>query len=236
MKLSDFLDALSYGELSQYASGTEDSGRIWYKDLPKFITFINAGLLRLYTDLPISQKQVTVQTNVNQTKYLLSSEFALSKEPEGGDEVNRYILDLEDEFEDDIITIEQVVNENEFIFPLNSPDEEFAVFTPGPNRLLIPEPRNELVAVLYRARHKKIPVTRRLDADEYEINVPDYCEDALINYCAYRFVKSGGSAESVNLSNAYLAAYENEVFRIKEAGIITENIYTNTRIWRDSWV
>lgn len=236
MTLADFLDALAYGELAQYAAGTEDSGRIWDKDLPKFITFINAGLLRLYTDLPISQKQVMVQSYVNQTEYLLSSEFALSKEPESGDTVNRYILDLDNPFQDDVINIEEVVNDKQFIFPLNDPEDELSAFTPGYNKLLIPEPRNELVAVLYRAKHKKIPVTRKLDTDTYELDLPDYCEEALVNYCAYRFVKSGGGAESINLANAYLAAYESEVFRIEESGIILDNLHSNTRIWRDSWV
>lgn len=144
MLLSDFFDHLSYGDLAQYKLGTDDAGYISEADYPKIVSFINRGLSRLHTRLPLKHGQILMQTTLNQKTYKLVSTFAASTAPDVADGVNRFILDHESPFKDDIITVEKVQSQSGFEFPMNDASEDLTVLTPSYNTLQFSQPKDEI--------------------------------------------------------------------------------------------
>lgn len=235
MTLDDFYDLLAYGEFAQHYIGTADTGRIQEKDYPRINSFINMGLMAMYTDLPLRQKQILVQTNKAQTNYKLNSFYAVSNEPTPPDEVVRFILDSGDPFQDDIITVESVVNQAGFVFPINDVNDPESVFFPNQTELLIPEPAEEIIAILYRAKHPKIPLSKSIDPTAIQLEMPEFCSEGLMYYCTYRFLNSGSNLEAHQTAEAYRSKYLYEIQRIKDLGLIHSSIPSGEKVWREKW-
>ncbi|WP_370242895.1 hypothetical protein [Marisediminitalea sp.] len=236
MLLSEFFDYLSYGPLAQHAVGIDDTGNIANKDYPKVVSALNLALTRLHTQLPLKAGQLLVQTNTNQNLYTLSSKFAASKAPAEPDGVNRYILDDSDPFGDDIITIDQVIDEKGESYSLNNENVEKSVFTPAFNRIQFSEPLDQVVTVTYRANHAKLPLSKRLDPDSLEIEVPDFCMDALVFYCAYKLISTFDPTQS-QVAAAYYSQFMNAVAEIEALGLLHSVLPKKSeRFVRERWV
>lgn len=234
MQLSDFFQHLAYGELSQYSVGSSNHGEISEKDYPKLLTFLNLGLTRLHTALPLRMEQLLLRTNAFQRTYKLVSSNAVSTATDSDNVELRYILDSQRPFQDNILRVEEIVNEDEIEYPLNDHSCDTSVFTPLVNELQFTNPQDELVSVMYRANHVKLPVTRIIDTTT-NLDIPDYCIDALLTYCASKVLGGGGNAEAAQEGLMLMQLFEAKLDALEDAGVITTDIPTRTRIWSEGW-
>ena len=69
MKVSDVFTELVHGELSAHAVAM--TGGITDTDAPKVISYINSGLLALYTRYPLLMKELRLRQYSNITSYKL---------------------------------------------------------------------------------------------------------------------------------------------------------------------
>lgn len=236
MLLSEFFDYLSYGPLAQHAVGIDDTGNIANKDYPKVVSALNLALTRLHTQLPVKFNQVLVQTNASQSLYTLNSKFAVSNAPAEPDGVIRYILDDSEPFTDDIITIDEVIGQEGGEYTLNNENVETSVFTPAYNRIQFSVPLDDIVAVTYRANHPKLPLSKRIDPDSLEIDVPDFCTDALVFYCAYKLISTFDPTQS-QVAAAYYSQFMNAVNEIDSLGLLHSTVLKKSdRFRRERWV
>ena len=74
MKVSDVFTELVHGELSAHAIAM--MGSISDIDTPRVISYINSGLLALYTRYPLLMKELRLQQYSYITSYKLSIEHA----------------------------------------------------------------------------------------------------------------------------------------------------------------
>ena len=88
MKVSDVFSELVYGELSAHAIAM--MGSISDTDTPRVISYINSGLLDLYTRYPLLMKELRLQQYSYITSYKLSVEHARTNST--SDKV-KYIID-----------------------------------------------------------------------------------------------------------------------------------------------
>ena len=208
MLLSFIIDAVKYGELQNVY--TEEK-------LPQLISFINLGLIQIYSKLPIIEKQVTIQEYPQISLYKLSSMYArhnhLSKVK------HKYILDTPDNpFTDDVLFITGICDENGFAIPLNDEHHRRSIFISSYDTIQIPNAdENEAVFVIYRAKPRCInPETKNLNQ---EVELPDYLLEALTAFVGFKAHQAIGSQESLAASQAF---YQRFTELINQA--ITDNI------------
>ena len=208
MLLSFIIDAVKYGELQNVY--TEEK-------LPQLISFINLGLIQIYSKLPIIEKQVTIQEYPQISLYKLSSMYArhnhLSKVK------HKYILDTPDNpFTDDVLFITGICDENGFAIPLNDEHHRRSVFISSYDTIQIPNANeNEAVFVIYRAKPRCInPETKNLNQ---EIELPDYLLEALTAFVGFKAHQAIGGQEGLAASQAF---YQRFTELINQA--ITDNI------------
>lgn len=210
MLLSDLFQYLSNGELSQFAIGTDNSGKIAEKDYEKVIGYINLGLTNLYTRLPIKQAQVILQLSAA-TQYILPTA--------------------------DVIKIEEIYSEAGEALPLNDSVNDKSLFTPAHNVVQVPNPvEGSRIAVLYRANHPKIPAKRGIDPQAISLDIPMTLVEPLMAYVVSRLMQSRGTAESISEANAYLQRYEMLVQQLQLSGALSVDRPTNTKLRERGWV
>ena len=211
MLLSDLFKNLSNGELSQFAMGTDNSGKIAEKDYEKVIAHINLGLTNLHTRLPLKQAQVIIRLSDNKNVYPLP--------------VN------------DVLKIEEVYSEAGTAFALNDPANEESLYTPAYNVLQVPNPTNGAqIAVLYRANHKPLPMKKGIDPMSIEVEIPDTLIEALMTYVVSRVMQSRGTAEAINEANAAMQRYEYLIQLFLQSGSVSVDMPTNTKLRDNGWV
>ena len=239
MTLSEFFQYLSFGELSQFSAGTANNGEIAIDDYPKVISYINLALTHLHTRLPLKLSQVIVRTNTRTAQYPISSAYAESvlgidgQAPSGA---KPHVIDTVNPFKDNIISIEGVVSESDYVYTLNDRSYERTVYTPSYNTLQFSEPLDELVSVMYRANHIKIPMSKKVDPLVVDLSIPDIIIEPILTYVLSKMVSNMGNAESFQEGAAYMSKVEQQIQMIEASGVIQSDIATNTRVWGDRWV
>lgn len=210
MLLSELFQYLSNGELSQFAVGTDNSGKIAEKDYEKVIGYINLGLTNLYTRLPIKQAQVILQLSAATTYTLPTT---------------------------DVLKIEEVYSETGNAFALNDSNNPDSLYTPAHNVLQVPNPTaGTRIAVLYRANHPKLPVKRGIDPQAISLEIPATLIEPLMAYVVSRLMQSRATAESISEANAYLQRYEMLVQQLQLAGALSVERPTNTKLRDRGWL
>lgn len=211
MLLSFIIDAVKYGELQNVY--TEEK-------LPQLISFINLGLIQIYSKLPIIEKQVTIQEYPQISLYKLSSMYArhnhLSKVK------HKYILDTPDNpFTDDVLFITGICDENGFAIPLNDEHHRRSIFISSYDTIQIPNAdENEAVFVIYRAKPKCIdPQVNPELIDKIHIELPDYLLEALTAFVGFKAHQAIGGQEGQGTAQAF---YQRFTELINQA--ITDNI------------
>jgi hypothetical protein len=230
MLLSEFKNYLIYGELSQINLGKElEEGN----ELPRLISSINLGLTELYKRFPIKLEEVIIQLNNYRSKYIISSNHAVSRMLPGDSPSNFYVIDsIINPFKDDILSIEEVFNEAGEEIPLNDENLKYSIFTVGHNIINHPYPENEnTIAVIYRAHANKLPSDA---TDNTDIDIPQQFVEALVNYVSYRMFAAinMNSAEAVN----YYAKFEAACALIHNYGLYAKTNNTNMKLENTGWL
>ena len=226
MVLSDVLDYLKYGELSQIGISdySIDENR------KRVISNINLGLTEIYKRLELKQSEVIIQQYPQIGTYHLLDKYTQTK---GSSYIN-YIMDSpHDEFyESTVITIQQLFTEDREEVPINDDDRVYSVFIPTPNSIQIPYAEEEnAFSIIYLAKPKNI----ELDAeDSTYIELPDYLVEALLVYVASRVTMTVNS-ETSDTAN-YFAKFEGIINNIKMQGLVNKENFSNFKLINNGWV
>lgn len=192
MTLLDILKDLTYGELAGLNIGNLIPGEFDNEPDPheyeQIVSYINLGLKEIYKRFFLRSREFTVQEHEEITTYKLHSDYAQSNLASPIALSERYIMDTADDpFQDDILKIEEVYDEEGTKLALNDITDEDSVYTPAYNLIQIPYPNDaNSFSFQYRACHPQIPVTLATDPDTVEVELPNSLHAALLQFVGYR--------------------------------------------------
>jgi hypothetical protein len=232
MKLQEIFDHLTSGEFSQMNIGGAGQGIINDSNVDIVVSHINLGLTALFTRFELKVARTLLQLQADQTSYLLSSKYALSKYKVGSTVVP-YIQDSTlNPFKDDVLVIKQVFTDAEFELPLNRLDVNYSLLTSMMNRLEVPLaivnqemslPKDYVttnLGIVYRANHPVINLNvGSADPEKIDIDLPPTHLTALMYFVASRANNPVGLGQEFNAGNTYAAKYEAECLRLKADGM-----------------
>lgn len=202
MKLSQFLQGLSYAEFSNLAVGEQGSGEIQERRIPSVVASVNAALLRIYSKFLQYHRTVHVKKLPGKTLYVLDSAHA-----ESTGAVDPYIMDADDPFTNDIIKIVEVTYRVQPTTAVLDNGKECLWQPPMirvPNSISVPAeiPDGQIIVVRYRASH---PVVS-LDDDTF-LQCPPAAFEALSAYVAYKEYMGMNTETSTAKGMEYLNLY-----------------------------
>ena len=208
MLITELFRRLSYGELSNIALGSEGVGSIPEDGHNRIINYANEALLRLHSRFLLRENILFFEQVPHLTYYYMLKRFARSEltDPPCPNTPHLYILDNEDEpFQDDVIKIMQVIDQDGKIQVLNDIECATSLYTPQPNMLQVPDPVEGMVfAVEYQARHPEL----KFDDLCQEIDIPFWLEGALTAYIAHKVFSHMTGQENTAKATDFLAMYE----------------------------
>lgn len=208
MKFETFLFNLSMGVLNNtmYSRAWKDGVGI-----EALVPLIEEGLTRLYSRFILREKHVIIEMRVGTTFYHFKRMFSVT----GADPIQvpyPYIMDLPGEsFVEDVIKILSVHDTQNVLRPLNDPNQINSVFTPQPDILQNPYPRElEALMVTYQAGPEPLYTLNGDGNVELvgEFYLPPVLVPALANYVAYMVYSRINTAESSAKAASHLQIYE----------------------------
>jgi len=262
MLLSELLDQLTQGELSQLKMGGRDSVGIKACDYPKIIPHINLGLTELYKRFNLKNSEVVVQQYDQIQTYYLDISYSetyrdnlntlAANDPTGNSKTAEethpgrkyYIMDsVYQPFTGNVLKIEAVHNEQGEELYLNQDrsyfigsDKYWAVSTPSYNTVQVPYPEKEnQMIITYRADHD--PIIIGTDGKINDVNIPispSYLE-ALLLYIAARVYTNLSSNEG-NEGNNYTAKFEASIKQLEQLSLFNKDATQNYKLEINGWV
>lgn len=233
MLLSEIFESISYGELANLYAGTAADGEIAEKHYPKILANINLGLVELHKRFPILLKQVNIQLYEHISTYVLDKKYAQSNT--SSTVTYKYIMDSSYfPFNNDVIRITRVANEDCCYYPLNTESDPLSLFTPAYNTVQIPYPIKEnAIAVEYQAYPARIPLNTT-DIENYEVEFPEFLLEPLLTFINYKMFTNVGmdKPEAPN----YMQKFELECRRISDLGVFNLDHDLNLKLECRGWV
>jgi hypothetical protein len=216
--------------------------------LGKLITATNLGLTQIYTELPLAEEEIFLDTNPSMDRYQLSiqhAEFAGAAYPD-----QKWIADSKySPFRDNIIECLYVADEFGARWWTNDANATWNVNFPTPTLIQVPFSECDIsLSITYKANHPKIPfsVTRQiLQADgitygytnpEMTFELPQFLENALTCFVASKYYASIGSAEAIAQSQGLYAEFMNAIQTIKNQQIIHGDFTEMDNLTNNGWV
>lgn len=236
MKLSELFEELQTGVLLTTSVIDECEGELKPSKYAQIIGYINLGLTDLHIRFPLDEREVVVQEYDHITIYKLSSEYAQSNT--GSTQPIKYIADsVENPFQDNIISISGVYDEEGIEIPVNDYNLQNSLYTPSYNTIQIPNPDSDnAIFIIYRANHVKIP-RNTTDPTTVDINIPDVMLNALTYYIGYKFHANLQSADSQTIAQNYQIQYESAcLFLEANSTVNSDSRVTNIKSIINGWV
>lgn len=234
MKLSQLFDQLVYGELKAFKIGGADSeDGLSTSDYPALVAHTNLALSALHARFPIRRETVHIQQHAEISSYVLDLEYAASNTD--GAQPTKYIIDsVEDPYQDNLIKIDEVTDEDGCRYALNIIDDCKSLTTPIHNVINVPFPVDTNVMIVkYRANHPYISPAGIVPANT-NIQIPDYLTRAFTLFIAERVLATQTSLGAIQAAQSYERKYEVECQRIDALGLFNkEDIVTNFGV--DQW-
>lgn len=231
MKLEELLQRLSFNELSSIAAGESGDGVIQARRMGMVIDSINTALTDLYSRIPLSEKEIIVETVDWKSNYLLDSKHARST---GGTEMKWIVDSPTYPFRDDIVKILSVCNEVGEELPLNDAQQWASAFTPTHNVLQLMHPgAKQAVTVLYQALHPKILMEPESGSNflSQTIDMPALIEDLFRARIAQSVFSGIGSDNAILRHQTYLSYVENRFNELKATTSLTDTgLDTNVKL------
>lgn len=210
MKLSEFFDHLAYGELSQYGIGTDDAGKIAHKDFPRLSMLINLGLTRIYMKLPLDVKRIKLNVTEDVNTYPLPEDSILAVLDVTSDEGSLPVM-LNNDFAKDTVSV-------------------------STKAVTFEEPIAGSYTVTYQRNHSRLLISKRMNPDEIELDIPEFIVEPLLTFCAAKVIGSGGNGESIQEGQMKLQEFEMLLQQIEDSGVVPEPTPTEQRHKPYGWV
>lgn len=231
MYLKDYLTELSYKELSNLALSDNGSGTIKPDRIPFVVSCINEALLRLYSKFMLKEGSLIVELRKWLSEYNLNSAYAYSNTSS----IDKYIVDGDQPFTDDLIKVLEVSDRFGRNIPLNNASNSMSVFTPRPDVLQVPNPSlyGGLLSLIYQARH---PVLNFEQNPNQEIELPDTLMGALSAYVAYSVYNCINTEEATNAAQKYMQTFVALIQETTETDTLNTSIsQDNSRFLKNGW-
>ena len=228
MKVSDVFTELVHGELSSHAIAM--MGSISDTDTPRVISYINSGLLALYTRYPLLMKELRLQQYGYITSYKLRVEHARTNS--ASNEV-KYIIDSKiTPFTGDVIRVEEITDEVGDVLEINSTDYNKVALLPSMDVIEIPNPTaTNVLFVTYRAKHPTIT------SKDDNILLPVHMLTALYAYVGSRVYAGGTAAEHVAKTAELTTKYEMLCQQFELQGMVNSDVQKiNMRPELGGWI
>ena len=229
MLLNNLYSMLSYGELSNLAIGMDGTGQISEEGKPRIVNYANDGLIRLYSEFLIREKEVMILMYKEITFYHMITRFAVNAGEEENLESRRYLLDLPEEpFENDVLKVLTVYSSTKQRLPLNDAEQAGSVFTPQPTILQVPFPvEGAALTVSYQASHPVLDVT----VPGGRIDLPDVLNGALTAWIAYKVFSHMNTLESTSKAKEHLEIYQAIVEQTKQMDLVNASTSSTTHVF-----
>lgn len=235
MFLSEVLEHLEHGELSQLAMGGNECESIDCCNLANILPHINMGLAELYKRFPLKMGDVIVQQYDHIQTYFLKRKYAQSntesKEPV------KYIVDSKYQpFIDNVNKIERIIDELGRELFVNNSTEYWSVYTPSYDSIQVPLPEKEnQMIVHYRAGHQVIKLDC-LDPAKTEIEIPPGYLEALLYYIGSRILTGLNTDGQISEGNNYMQKFEQSCAKITELNLMNNDNTSNLKLDNAGWV
>jgi len=216
MILSKIFKDLLYGEFKQLDLGNykaeELANELDPSDWEQVISYLNLGLDDLYKRFQLLMRELYIEQDESIAIYVLHSDYAQENTGSAIPLADRFIADSVDNlFEDDILKIEEVFDEEGNKLFLNDSSEALSVYTPSWRSIQLPYPNDfDTVAVQYRAMPPHVVYSAVMDITATEVECPDALKDCLLYFIGARAWSSINkeSPESSTYWQDYLTAIE----------------------------
>ncbi len=234
MKLNKLFNILTHGELASLKVGGKREGGIHPKHSDEVADFVQLGLTALHTRFILKHSEVIIDQHPDVTMYKLTREYAVTNDV--SQESIKYIRDSDFKpFEEDILYITDVYDEDGNNIPLNVQSNDASLYTPQYNTLQIPYPNGEnSVAVVYRADHLPLNIEEK-EPSEIDVDIPSALVVPLTLYVSYLAHSAMGGPENLQISQAKQAEYELACLDIESRGILRPEEF-ETEIGDSGWV
>lgn len=229
MLVSEFIERLSLGPLSNLSLSNDGDGSIKPEKVPAMLNHLNDALTRLFTRFNLSEKELILETVEARTHYKLSSKFAQSRETEFPDRTP-HIIDRNRPFKDDLVRVLAVTTATRGKYPLNDDGANLSVFTPQVNVLQVPNAWLGVpLFVMYQAKHPLITANVE-NFDLGEIDLPVVLEEAALSYVAHRVFANMSGQEHIAVAAAHLSGYESICKEVEDKDLVSSSLsQTNTK-------
>ena len=153
-------------------------------------------------------------------------------------------------FQDDVLRIEKIIDEDGQELYLNQEDDEwesnalrpnaettFSVYTPEFDAVQIPYPDadNQFI-VHYRADHPKIAATVDIDPTAIEVIVPPALLEGLLLYVGGRVNLNRGTELSLAEGQTFMTKFEHSIKTVENLNLRPTVDTTNRKLDRNGWV
>ena len=186
MKVQEVVDIARYSELANVAIKDNTAA---------ILSFLNLGMIELYTRFPIKTEEHIIALQENTTMYEMPANFM-------------YALSAYGEVPEDAADLVRTVS-------INEEDDPYSIFFPDWNTVQIPAVANgSYISIIYVAK----PATYTAEDLDVEIELPNTLVDALVSYIGYRAHMSvRGDAQSDN--NAHWLRFDRSCKKARELGV-----------------
>lgn len=226
MKLIDLFTDITYVDLWNF--DLSDYNPVHPESEPdpvsyaQLVAVLNSGLNQLYIEFFLRSEEHYILCREQTTTYKLHSDYAQTNTASAIPIEDRYIQDTAAfPFQDNVLKIEEVYDEDGVKLPLNDETHELSVFTPAYNTIQVPYPEDNMtISVQFRATHPRIVYTDvdTFDPSTIELELPNSLKDALMFFMASKLLRPLGGEKVVESDN-YFQLYKDAVRVIKEEGL-----------------
>lgn len=221
MNVTQFLQRMSYGPLSNIAAGNNGDGTIKEDRVPTLVTYLNEALLRLYTRFDLREKEVIIEQLEAVTSYQINSQHSLSYFATHPEAVAFIQDSIADPFVDDLIKILAVYDANACKLPLNDDHACNSLFTPQFDTLQVPSPiTGSPLYIIYQARHLELSP----DALDTEIALPAVLEEAAISYVASKIYSAMNGQEHRIKAMDHMGNYEAVCNEVEDRDLVNSSL------------
>lgn len=226
--VTQILQNLTFGELSQYAVGNAAGGIVAEAEIPKVMSAINRGVNQLQLDMGLHENTVIIRLREGTHTYLLDSKHSMIT----GTESVLYIDDSVDQpFEDDVLRIRQIMNKYGQPHPINVKDDVNTLYTPTHKTIQNPfAVEDEVMAVVYTRFTKPQEISTYVEADVTYLPLPDYMLHALYQYVASRMTAGITTQQEISDSQVWMQEYTKSVAAMKFDPQLAAQEHTNTKL------
>lgn len=246
MLLSDLFEQLSAGEMSQLSKGGPHTHGVQPENYYKVIPHINLALIEIYKRFPLKLSEVIIQQYDHIQTYYLRSKYAETNV--ASTEPVKYIIDsVFQPYEDDLLRIDKVINEDGQELYLNQEDSShpdsltyWSVHTPSFDSVQVPYPEKEnQMSVIYRACHPKISVGTcddPIDPSLIEVNVPNALLEGLLLYVGGRVNLNRGTEISLAEGQTFMTKFEHSIKTVETLNLTNSVDTENRKLKNNGWV